>query len=161
MLVISRWKAHMCSKREPFHVLLPLLRHVVPLDDGNCRLTIPVVKGLCAREALPHAFNIGVFRYGKSNPTTIKHIYNESENLNESCDVAFDNNNRWNRPYRVPVIDKNMVTRTGLRYTRDYLTPGICSLFKPAALEKNDVISHQNPHSHVIISVIDHKPHAN
>ena len=71
----------MCSKRGPFHALLPLLRHVVPLNDGNCRLTIPVVKGRCAREALPHAFNIGVFKYGKSNPTTIKHIYNESTNL--------------------------------------------------------------------------------
>ena len=36
---------------------------------------------------------IGVFEYGKSNLTTIKHIYNESENLNESCGVAFDSNN--------------------------------------------------------------------
>ena len=82
----------MCSKREPFHALLPLLRHVVPLDDGNCRLTIPV-KGHCARETLLHAFNIGVCKYGQSNCTTIKHIYNESENLNEKCDVAFDSNN--------------------------------------------------------------------
>ena len=31
---------------------------------------------------------------------------------------------------------ESMVTRTGLRYTRDYLTPGICSLIKPAAMEK-------------------------
>ena len=46
--------------------LLPLLRHVVPLNDGNCRLTIPVVKGRCAREALSHAFNIGVFKYDKA-----------------------------------------------------------------------------------------------
>ena len=83
----------MCSKREPFHALLPLLRHVVPLNDGNCRLTIPVVKGRCAREALPHAFNIGVFKYGKRNLTTIKYIYNESENFNGSYDVAFDSNN--------------------------------------------------------------------
>ena len=52
----------MCSKREPFHALLPLLRHVVPLNDWNCRLIIPVVKGRCAREALPHAFNIGCAR---------------------------------------------------------------------------------------------------
>ena len=29
-----------------------------------------------------------------------------------------------------------MVTRAGLRYTRDYLTSGICSLIKPAAMEK-------------------------
>ena len=83
----------MCSKREPFHALLPLLCHVVPLNNGNCRLTIPVVKGRCARDALPHAFDIGVFKYSKSDPTTIKHIYNESDNLNESWDVAFDSNN--------------------------------------------------------------------
>ena len=67
-------------------------------NDGNCRLTIPVVKGRCAREALPHALNIGVFEYGKSNPTSIKHIYDESENLNGSCDAAFDSNNWWNLP---------------------------------------------------------------
>ena len=91
-------KAHMCSKWEPFHVLLPLLCHVVPLNDVNCCLTIPVVKGHCALKVLPHAFNIGMFKYGKSNSTTIKHIYNESENLNESCDVAFDSNNWWNLP---------------------------------------------------------------
>ena len=84
--------AYIRSKWEPFHALLPLLRHVVPLDDGNCRLTIPVVKGRCAREALPHAYNIGIFKYGKSYSTTIKYIYIESENLNESCDIAFDSN---------------------------------------------------------------------
>ena len=83
----------MGSKREPFHALLPLFRHVVPLNDGDCRLTIPVVKRHCAREVLAQAFDIGVFRYGKSNPATIKHINNESENLNESCVVAFDIDN--------------------------------------------------------------------
>ena len=78
----------MCSKREPFHALLPLLRYVVPLN----------VKGRCARETLTHAVNIGMFRYGKSNPTTIKHIYNEFENLNESCDFALDSNDWWSLP---------------------------------------------------------------
>ena len=29
----------------------------------------------------------------------------------------------------------SMVTRADLRYTRDYLTPGICSLIKPTAME--------------------------
>ena len=71
---------------------------VVVVVVGGGGLTIPVVKGRCAREALPHAFNIGVFKYGKSNPTTIKHIYNESENLNGSYDDAFDSNNWWNLP---------------------------------------------------------------
>ena len=42
----------------------------------------------CAHEVLPYAFNISVFNNGNSNPTTIKHIYNESENLNESCDIC-------------------------------------------------------------------------
>ena len=140
----------MCSKREPFYVLLPSLRHIVPLNDGNCRLTIPFVKGRCAREALPDAPYIGVFEYGKGNPTIIKHIYNESENLNESCDVAFDSNTWRNLPLSVPVIGvESMVTRTGLRYTRDYLTPGICSLMKSAAIEK--FIWRQNPHNRVII----------
>ena len=127
----------MCSKQEPFHLLLPLLRHVVPFKDGNCCLIIPVVKGRCACEVLPHAFNIGVFKYCKSNPTTIKHIYNESDNLNKSCDVAFDSKNLWNLPLTVPMIGvESMVTHAGLRYTRDYLTPGICNLIKPAAMEK-------------------------
>ena len=29
-------------------------------NDGNCRLTMPVVKGRCANGALPHTLNIGV-----------------------------------------------------------------------------------------------------
>ena len=62
------------SKREPFRVLFPLLRHVVPLNDGNCRLTIPVIKGRCARDALPHAFHIGVFKFVKTISTAIKDI---------------------------------------------------------------------------------------
>ena len=49
----------MCSKLDQYHALLPLLRRMVPLNDGNCRL----VKGRCARDALPDAFDIGVFKY--------------------------------------------------------------------------------------------------
>ena len=60
--------------REPFRVLPPLLRHVVPLNDGTCRLTIPVVKGRCARDALPHAFHIDVFKFVKTISTAIKDI---------------------------------------------------------------------------------------
>ena len=30
---------------------------------------------------------------------------------------------------------ESMVTRARLRYTRDYLAPGMCSLIKPAAIE--------------------------
>ena len=55
-------------------MLLPLLRHVVSLNDGNGRLTIPIVKGRCARDALPHAFHIGVFKFVKTISTAIKNI---------------------------------------------------------------------------------------
>ena len=112
-------KSYTCSTWEPFHALLPLFRHVMPVIDGNCRLTIPDVKGRCARERVPDAFDIGVFKYYKNNPTIIKHIYNESGNLNDSCDVVFDSNNLW---CTLIGID-SMVTRAGLRYTRDCLTP--------------------------------------
>ena len=46
---------------------------------------------------------------------------------------------------------ESVVTRARLRDTRDYLTPSICSLIKPAAMEKY-VIPRQNPRIHVIIS---------
>ena len=42
--------------------------------------------------------NIGMSKCSKGNPTTMKHIYNESENLYESCDVAFHSNDWWNLP---------------------------------------------------------------
>ena len=86
----------MCSKREPFHALLPLLRHVAPLNDGNCRLTMPVGKGRCARDALPHAFHIGVFKFVFTISTAIKHIYKESAHMIEGCNVAYDTNDCWN-----------------------------------------------------------------
>ena len=86
----------MCSKREPFHALLPLLRHVAPLNDGNCRLTMPVGKERCARDALPHAFHIGVFKFVFTISTAIKHIYKEFAHIIESCNVACDTNDCWN-----------------------------------------------------------------
>ena len=82
----------MCSKREPFHALLPLLRHVVPLNDGNCRLTMPVGKGRCARDALPHAFHIGVFEFVFTNFYRNKTYLHESAHIIEGCDVVCDTN---------------------------------------------------------------------
>ena len=72
-----------------------VLRHVVPLNDGNCRLTIPVAKGRCARDTLPHAFHIGVFEIVKTISTAIKHIYKEFADIIEDCNVAFDTNDCW------------------------------------------------------------------
>ena len=55
----------------------------------------------------------------------------------------------------MPVIDMDsMVKRTRFCYSKDYLTQLICSLAKPAAMEKNDVISRQNAYSFVIIDDI-------
>ena len=126
-----------CSKREPFRVLLPLLRQVVPLSDGNCRLTIPVGKGRCARDALPHAFQIGVFKFGFTISTAIKHIYKESANIIEGCNVACDTNDCLNFQETVPVITiESLVKRARPCYTRFFLTPGICSLIKPTDMVK-------------------------
>ena len=66
------------------------------LNDGNCRLTMPVGKGRCARDALPHAFHIGVFKFVFTISTAIKHIYKESANIIEGCNVACDTNDCWN-----------------------------------------------------------------
>ena len=53
---------------------------------------MPVGKGRCARDTLPHTFDIGVFKTAKKNSTTIKHIHNKSANIIEGCNVAFDTN---------------------------------------------------------------------
>ena len=98
---------------------------------------MPVDKGRCARDALPHAFDIGVFKFFFAISTTIKHIHKESANIIEGCNVACDTNDCWNFQQTVPVITiESMVTRARPRYTRDFLTQGICSLIKPAAMVK-------------------------
>ena len=48
-------------------MLLPLLRHMVPHNDGNCRLTMPIVKGRYACDALPYTFDIGENKSVKKN----------------------------------------------------------------------------------------------
>ena len=45
-------------------------------------------------------FNISMFKFVKKNSGTIKHIYNESVNIIEGCNVAFDTNDCWNFPKR-------------------------------------------------------------
>ena len=69
---------------------------VTSRNDGNCRLTMPVGKGRCARDALPHAFHIGVFKFVFTISTAIKHIYKESAHIIEGCNVACDTNDCWN-----------------------------------------------------------------
>ena len=78
-------------------MLLPMLRHMVPLGNGNCYLIIPVVKRCCSYDALPQIFHTDIFKCGKNSSIT-KNIYNEIVSLIDSCDVAFDNNDWWNVP---------------------------------------------------------------
>ena len=66
----------------------------MPLNYGNYRLRIPVVKGYCARHTLFLTVSICVFNRGKNKSTIIKHVYNASSNLIESYDVAFDTSDR-------------------------------------------------------------------
>ena len=73
-----------CLKWELFHMLLPLLRHMVLFNHRNCHLSKPVIKGTFAHDPLLQTFDIGMFKWGKSNSTTIKHIYNESADFIES-----------------------------------------------------------------------------
>ena len=104
---------------------------IVTSRGAPAHLTIPLVKRRYARDALLHTCNIGVFTSAKKHSATIKHIYDESVNTIEGCHDC------WNFPITAPVIGaESMVTRARLRYTRDYLTPGICSVIKPAAMDK-------------------------
>ena len=67
----------------------------------------------------------------------MKYIHNESANLTDRCNVAFNANNGWNQAKTVPVTGmESTLTRTSLRYTRDNMPTGICSLVKPATLAK-------------------------
>ena len=131
LLIRRIWR----SKRESLLVLLQLLRYAVPLNDGNCRLTIPVGKGRCVHDALPNVFNIDVFKYNKSNSTKTRHIYFDSANLIKlwGCFLY-----QWLVETSIigAVTDTgSLLIRVRLRYTRDYLTLGRCSLIKAAAME--------------------------
>ena len=79
----------------------PLLRHVVPFNDGNCRLTISAVvtRYLTAL--------ISAYLNAVKQLRDIKHICNEFKR-NDICDVDFDSNNWWNLPQTVPVIGMDL-----------------------------------------------------
>ena len=106
-------------------MLLPFLHHVVALNDGNCDLTIPVIKGSCIRDALPHAFHIGVFKFDKTISTAIKHIFKECANI-VGCIVGFDTDYCSNFSQTVPVIViESMVTRSPQSHMRFLETWGM------------------------------------
>ena len=68
----------------------------IPIVMSHGPLTIPIVKGCCTCDRLLHTFIISVFNSIKKNFTTIKHTWNESVNIIEGCNVAFDTNDGWN-----------------------------------------------------------------
>ena len=78
MLVFYIKRRIWCSKWEPFHLLLPLSCHVVSLDDGNCRLTMPVVKGCFVSEALAHAYSLLANKVNPALVSTVR-FYDRNE----------------------------------------------------------------------------------
>ena len=56
--ILRKWIR--CSKRESLDVLLPLLHNMVTLNDGNCRLAMPIVKGRGALVSLPKIYVVCV-----------------------------------------------------------------------------------------------------
>ena len=113
----------------------------------------PSPRGCWACEVLPHACNIGVFQYGENNPTTINTF---TINLRTLMKVVmllstaifggiFHKQCQW-LGWRVWWHALALVTH------KDYLTPGICSPIKPAAMEKLMSFCAKIPHSQVIIT---------
>ena len=96
MLVFSTSNTIIVLEARAVSRATPIVTSRVPLNDGNCRLTMPVGKGRCARDALSHAFHIDVFKFVFTISSAIKHIYKESANIIEGCNVACDTNDSWN-----------------------------------------------------------------
>ena len=75
-----------------------------------------------------------MFKRDQSYSIKINHIHNESANLIDSYDV-FDTNDWSNLTKATTVIGIwIMAVRARLLNKGDYLTPGICSLLKPATM---------------------------
>ena len=67
-----------------------------PLSDGKLLSYNAVVKGRCARDAIPWTFHIEVLKCGQDNSDTITRIGDDSVELLDSCYVVFDTDDRWN-----------------------------------------------------------------
>ena len=100
------------------------------LNDLNCRLTMPVVKGCGARDLLLEITKIWVFKCSKRNSATLKHLYRGSANCIESYSIVFHINRLLDRT--APAINiEGIISRAHLRYTLD---PG--RLIKPVFMVK-------------------------
>ena len=79
-------------------MLLQLLRNVMPLNDGSCRIKMPVVRGRYAPDVLLDTTNVGGLKIVTKTFYQNKNIYNECAKLIEGCNVAFHTNDCWNLP---------------------------------------------------------------
>ena len=59
---------------------------------------MPIIKGRCTHDGLPHTLDISEFKSIEKNSTRVKHIYNESANIIEGSNVASDTNDCWTFP---------------------------------------------------------------
>ena len=91
----------------------------------NCRETMPaVVKGRGAPDMLPTITKQWEFKCGKVNSTTVKHVYSEFADFVESYYFNFATNGPLVEILPV-ILMEGMLALVSLRYTRDYLTPGV------------------------------------
>ena len=99
---------------------------IIIINDWKCHLTVPIVNGCCARDALPHTFNIKVFNLAKNNSTITKRIHNESANLIYSCDVVLTPmfGRISHKPCQWFIGMEDMVKHVRLHYTRVLLDAG-------------------------------------
>ena len=105
--------------------------HGVPFD-GNCRLIIPFLQGTLRPWRITSRLKYWCAQIRWKgfchNKTYRQWIW--KHNWRIQC--CFDTNDCWN--FHEPCQWLAFVTRASLRYTQDYLTPGICSIIKPAAM---------------------------
>ena len=103
---------------------------MMPLDDGNCRLTMPVVKWLCCRDPLLYTFNIGLLKCGRSNSTNSNLLpMNLWTSLKGMLLILTSTDERISLKWCKCFFMDGTVSRTRLCYTRtrNYLTSGICT----------------------------------
>ena len=112
MLVFATQNTNMVLEARAVSRVTPIVTSRGPLNDGNHRLTMPVVRRHCAHDPR----------------------YNECLNLIDSYNVVFDTNDKFILAETVPLIDmEGTVTCVHLRHTHDYVMPGIGRLIKSDA----------------------------
>ena len=74
MLVFSAQNTNFVPEARAVSRATTIVTSRAALNNGDCRLTMPVVKGRCDRDALPLSLNIDVFETAKNISTTTKHI---------------------------------------------------------------------------------------